>query len=142
MRGVPALARLSDATLASFVPLIDEAEIRAGGLLTREGIVSRQAFIVVDGTATVFVDGEEIAHVGPGDFVGEMGMLDKLPASATVRADGRVRVLVFGPVAFSVLLDQKRVVAAMAAQMSQRLRRGNAEAAAAQRGAAKSDAVA
>jgi len=127
LRTVPGLSHLPDRTLARMVPFVDEVEV-AGHVLTREGAVSREAFIVLTGQATVFADGEVVATIGPGEFIGEMGMLDNQPRSATVRADTPMRLLAIGPKTFSSLVGEPSVAKAMAA-MSQRLRRVDAQAA-------------
>jgi CRP-like cAMP-binding protein len=105
LNAVPALSILSDRALGRLVPFIDQADVTAGQVITREGVIARQAFIVVAGRATVFVDGESVATIGPGEFVGEMGMLDHQPSSATVRADTPMRLLVIGPRAFPTLIQ-------------------------------------
>jgi CRP/FNR family cyclic AMP-dependent transcriptional regulator len=129
LRTVPALSTLSDRALAHVVPFVDETEAAAGHVITREGVVSREAFIVLAGQGTVFVDGEVVATIGPGEFVGEMGMFDRKPRSATVRADTPMRLLVVGPKAFGSLVDQPGIAKAMATQLSQRLRQAEARAA-------------
>jgi CRP/FNR family transcriptional regulator, cyclic AMP receptor protein len=64
--------------------------------------------------------------VGPGEFAGEMAMLDLLPRSATVRATTPMQVLVIGPQAFSAFVSHECVAKAMATQLVQRLRRAEA----------------
>jgi CRP-like cAMP-binding protein len=122
LRTVPGLSGLSDRGLADLVPLVDRTDVGAGEVLTREGAISRQAFIVLAGRATVFIDGQAMATIGAGEFVGEMGMLDNQPCSATVRADTPMRLLVVGPQAFTSLADHSAVLRAMAVQLAQRLR--------------------
>lgn len=129
LRTVPGLSNLPDRTLARMVPFVDQTDVAPGQVLTREGVASRQAFIVVSGQANVFVDGELIATIGPGEFVGEMGMLDNQPRSATVRAETAMRLLVIGPRAFSTIVNEPSIAKAMATQLSQRLRRVDARAA-------------
>ncbi|MHB8465179.1 MAG: cyclic nucleotide-binding domain-containing protein [Acidimicrobiales bacterium] len=119
LRTVPALSTLPDRALARMVPFVEEAEAAAGAVVVREGVVSREAFIVLSGTGTVFVDGEIVAKIGPGEFVGEMEMLDCKPRSATVRADTSMRLLVVGPKAFGSLVAQPTITKAMATQLSQ-----------------------
>ncbi len=54
--------------------------------LITQGQPSRAAFVVVAGTATVRRNGRRIADVGPGDIVGELGLLLDQPRNATVRS--------------------------------------------------------
>ena len=125
LRSVPGLRGLSDRALAALGPLVDEVDIAAGARLTREGLAAKEAFLIVEGDADVFVDGEAIATVGPGDFVGEMAMLDIGPRSATVRAKTPMRVLVIGPQAFGAFVEHGGVARSMATQLAQRLRRAD-----------------
>jgi len=125
LRSVPGLRGQSDRVLAALAPLVDEIDIAVGQRLTREGVAGQEAFVVVDGDAEVFVDGEAVATVGPGDFVGEMAMLDIGPRTATVRAKTQMRVLVIGPQAFGAFVEHGGVARSMATQLAQRLRRAD-----------------
>jgi CRP/FNR family cyclic AMP-dependent transcriptional regulator len=91
LRLVPGFSTLDDRSLQKLVPLVDWAQLRPGQLLTHEGAIGRKAFIVVDGTGHVSVDGQDVATIGPGDFVGEMAMLDNRPRCATLRGETTMR---------------------------------------------------
>ena len=97
LRTVPGLGALDDRTLSCAASCVDETNASPGDVLMREGTMSRQALIVLGGEARVYVDGEHVATVGPGEFIGEMGMLENQPRSATVRAETSMRLLVIGP---------------------------------------------
>ena len=80
--------------LEAIAAITDGAGPRARHRAVRPGPGRQGCFIVVDGTADVEINGRCVATVGPGEAVGEMGLLDHLPRSATVTArtaDGRVR---------------------------------------------------
>jgi len=123
LRTVRGLHGLSDRDLSRLSQRVTHCSIREGEVLAHEGAHGRQAFIVVKGSGTVTVNGEVIATIGPGDFVGEMSMLDQKPRCATARADTPMEVLVIGPNDFSSFIDDARVARAIALQLSQRLRR-------------------
>ena len=125
LRTVPGLARLPDRALRDLVALVDEVTVEAGTVLAREGTPARQAFIVVEGRGEVFIDGEVVATVGPGEFVGEMAMLDQQLRCATVRADSRLRLLVIGPTAFASFVEHPGVLKEMTLQLNARLRRAD-----------------
>jgi CRP/FNR family cyclic AMP-dependent transcriptional regulator len=127
IRTVPGLASLPDRALAKLVTLVDEITVPAGLVLTREGTRGREAFVVMEGEGTVFVDAEPIATVGRGEFIGEMAMLDRQPRCATVRAETDMRLLAIGPVAFASFVEHPGVLKAMARQLSTRLRRAEGE---------------
>jgi CRP-like cAMP-binding protein len=128
LRSIPGLSALSDRELGPLVALVDEFHLDAGATLTRQGCAARQAFLVVDGTARVDVDGVTVAEIGPGEFVGEMGLLRRGVRSATVTATTPMRVLVLGPYQFDAFVSHPGVARAMAAQLAARLRRADAAA--------------
>jgi trk system potassium uptake protein TrkA len=126
LRAVPALAALPERALSKLAELVDEITVATGRVLAREGTSGREAFVVIEGTGTVFVEDQAIAAVGPGGFIGEMAMLDGQPRCATVRADSDMRLLVIGPVAFASFVEHPGVLHAMATQLADRLRRADA----------------
>lgn len=81
-----------------------EHTVDAGRVLVRQGEPGREAFIVVEGEATVTADGKEVARLGPGDTIGEMSLLDNGLRSATVTADTAMRLLVLDPREFKGLM--------------------------------------
>lgn len=126
LRRVPGMEEAPDKSLAQLVPLVDIVEVEAGRTLARQGTRGREACIVMEGRGEILIDDELIATVGPGEFVGEMAMLDDGPRTATVRAQTRMRMLVVGPRAFAAFAEHPGAGRAMAVQLSQRLRRAEA----------------
>ncbi len=72
--------------LALIVNRTTTVHARAGDVLMREGAIGRELVMIVEGSADVFVDGEHINTLGPGEVCGEMALLDQGPRSATVIA--------------------------------------------------------
>ncbi|MGZ6269538.1 MAG: cyclic nucleotide-binding domain-containing protein [Candidatus Limnocylindrales bacterium] len=70
-----------------------EVEFPAGRPIVRQGEVGNGLFVLVSGAARVVRDGEVLAHLGPGDFFGELSLLDRQPRIASVVADGPTRCL-------------------------------------------------
>src|SRR5207248_1550843 len=60
-----------------------------GQVLVREGTRGREVFVLVDGKATVTRGGVDVAELGPGDYFGELAVLDPGPRDATVAATTR-----------------------------------------------------
>ncbi|MEM9465758.1 MAG: cyclic nucleotide-binding domain-containing protein [Actinomycetota bacterium] len=58
-----------------------------------EGQPSTSAFVIVAGRAAVRRGGRKVAEVGPGDIVGELGLLTDRPRNATVRTTGPMECL-------------------------------------------------
>jgi CRP-like cAMP-binding protein len=85
--------------------LFTEVALPAGTDLIAEGGVGREFFVIADGEVAVLRGRREVARLHPGDFVGELSLLDDGPRNATVRAVTDVRVLVQNRREFASLLD-------------------------------------
>src|SRR5438552_12318301 len=72
----------------------DEVDVEAGRTLIRQGTPSDTFYVVLDGEAEVEVDGKARPPLRPGSFFGEISMLDRGPATATVVARTPVRLMV------------------------------------------------
>ena len=81
----------------------DELEVAAGKLLCSQGERAHEFFVIEDGTAKVVRDGQYLDELGPGDFFGEMGLLEDAPRNADVMAKTPVRVMVLSGAAFREL---------------------------------------
>ena len=77
-----------------------------GTVLMKQDDSSREAFILTEGTVVVKRNGRKVAELGPGAFLGELGLLDRGSRTATVEALGPVEALVLGPREFSGLIDE------------------------------------
>jgi CRP-like cAMP-binding protein len=122
LRRIPFLRSCPDRDLAWLAQHMDDCEVEPGTILTEEGKVGREFFIVVDGWAEVSCGGEAVAAVGPGEFIGEMAMLSYEPRSATVTAKTSMRLLAVGPLAFGDVIGHASVGRAMATGLAKRLR--------------------
>jgi CRP/FNR family transcriptional regulator, cyclic AMP receptor protein len=73
----------------------DEIDVDEGTDLVRQGEFAYEFFVIEEGGADVLRDGERIAGLGPGDFLGEMGIVSQAVRNATVRttASGTVMVM-------------------------------------------------
>lgn len=124
LAGVPLFEQCSRKELNRIASLVDEASIEAGRALTREGRVGRECFIVAAGKATVTRGQKMINSLGPGDFFGEMSLLDHQPRSATVTADTDMDLLVLDGRSFATLLDDapsvaKKILSGLASRLRQ-----------------------
>ena len=80
------------------------AEEPAGTSLTRASEPGTAFFLIMDGRARVEVSEQKQGRLGPGDFFGEMRLLDREPRSATVVAETGIRLLVIDRRNFWTLL--------------------------------------
>jgi CRP/FNR family cyclic AMP-dependent transcriptional regulator len=102
---VPIFASCSAKQLDQIAGVTVELAIERGQVLTQQGSVGSELFIILDGQATVSHDDNLIATVGPGDFAGEMAVLSNEPRNASVVAETNMTVLVLTRAGFSQLLD-------------------------------------
>jgi CRP/FNR family transcriptional regulator, cyclic AMP receptor protein len=103
---VPLFAQCSKHDLVEIARFVDEIEVAEGRELITEGDVGHEAFIVVEGTASVTRGGEPVTDVGPGSVIGEMALIDRAPRNATVTATSPMKLIVVGKREFSGLLDE------------------------------------
>ena len=106
LAGLPLFSACSKRDLQRLARASDEIQVPAGTVLTTQGDIGREAFIIMDGTASVTKDGVVEAELGPGDHVGELALLDGGPRSATVTATTDMSVLVLSKPAFNGVLDE------------------------------------
>jgi CRP-like cAMP-binding protein len=86
LKRIPVFADLDDDALSNIAALAAEVSVPAGKELVREGDYSYDVLAIEEGTATVEKGGRHIADLGPGDVIGEMGVLDRGQRTATVVA--------------------------------------------------------
>jgi CRP/FNR family transcriptional regulator, cyclic AMP receptor protein len=103
---IPPFRRCTRRQLLRLAQLTTELDAARGAVLCREGDVGRECFIVRDGEATVTIDGEQIATIGPGGVVGELALLDGEPRVATVTAATDMRLLVLSRPEFNQVLAE------------------------------------
>lgn len=106
LANVPLFSACSKKELERIAKATDTASLPDGHVLTKQDDTSREAFVIVDGKAVVRRNDRKVAELGPGAMIGQLGLLDRGPRTATVVADGPVEVLVIGPREFSALLDE------------------------------------
>jgi len=94
LRDVAFFRKLSKRELAAVAQQTDEVDVSSGKELTREGEFGQEFFVIIDGTAEVLLGDSPIAELGPGEFFGEMALVDEERRTATVRAISPMRVLV------------------------------------------------
>jgi CRP/FNR family cyclic AMP-dependent transcriptional regulator len=105
LRNVPLFNSCSHKDLERIARAADEVTVPAGYVLTDQGQTGREAFVILEGTATVRRNGKKVATVGPGTVVGELSLLDHGPRTATVTTDTETTVLVVDQRHFMAVID-------------------------------------
>jgi CRP/FNR family transcriptional regulator, cyclic AMP receptor protein len=100
---VPFFAMLKKKELAVVAQQADEVDAPAGKVLAREGDIGHEFFVIDTGTAEVTRKGERIAELGPGDFFGEMALLEEDRRNATVTATSEMSLIVMTRSSFRAL---------------------------------------
>jgi CRP-like cAMP-binding protein len=101
-----------------------EVEFPQGAVIARQGDVGTGFFMVASGSVRVIRDGETIATIGPGDFFGELSVLDGQPRVAQVVADEPTVCLALATWDFEAVVREEPAVAlAIMRGLAGRLRR-------------------
>ena len=109
--------------LAAVAETATEVEFPAGRVIARQGEIGTGFFIVVEGEARVIRDGSLLATLGPGEFFGELSVLDGLPRIAQVVAELPTRCLAIASWDFErVLLDHPALTLSIVRELARRLR--------------------
>jgi CRP/FNR family transcriptional regulator, cyclic AMP receptor protein len=97
--------------LSRLAAITDEAVLETGQVLCRQGEVATAAYVINDGEASVKIGTQVIGTVGPGESVGEMGLLDYRPRSASVVARSPMKVYVIDARRFENVLEDAPALA-------------------------------
>jgi len=91
---VPLFSGLSSKLLHTLAVTAAEKSYRPGEVIVKQGDKAIGLYIVVDGKVDVEKSGKTAATLGPGQYFGEMALLDEEPRTATVKAATSCRCLV------------------------------------------------
>lgn len=86
LKSIPLFKDVPDEELNQIAGFAQEVRVDQGRELVREGDFSYEFMAIEEGEAEVTRGGEHVADLGPGDFFGEMGLLEKTLRNATVTA--------------------------------------------------------
>ena len=102
---------------------ITEVDVSAGRVIARQGEIGTGFFIIVSGLVRVIRDGETIAKLGPGEFFGELSVLDGKPRNAQVVSTDPTTCLALASWDFeAVVREQPSVALAVLRELAGRLR--------------------
>jgi len=104
LKHVPLLEGLSSKDLVEVGQLADEVDVPDGQVLCREGAPGSEFFVIVDGSVRIDQGGKAIATLGPGEFLGEIALIDDRPRTATATSVGPTSLLVLTRGGFRTLM--------------------------------------
>ena len=131
LHAVDQLRDCTEAQLEEVARLAERIQVGEGEILTREGRIGREFFLILSGTVAVTQRGRRVNTLGPGDFFGELAALNPGPRNATVTALSDLDVLIIGPREFATMADIPGFRDALFKSMARRLRTVDARLAAA-----------
>jgi CRP/FNR family cyclic AMP-dependent transcriptional regulator len=111
LRGIPIFSHLSKSELQRLAEWLQVSSVPVGHQLAREGAFAHEFFVIEDGEAAVLQGGEHIATLGPGDFFGEIGLLETERRTASVVATTPMDVIVMFQPEFEQLQAEMPTVA-------------------------------
>ena len=121
---VPLFAGSSRKDLEFLITRTDEVNVPAGQTLITQGKPGDTFYLLLDGEASVQVDGHDRPPLKAGDFFGEISMLDLGPATATVVTTTPARLMVMSHTQFrDAIKGNDQLLMQVMKAMAERLRR-------------------
>ncbi len=128
IRRVPLFSMLTAAQAEAVAEAVIKRRFKRGELIVEQGKKSNALFIILTGRCRVFTSDARareviLANLQPGDYIGEMSLIDNEPHSASVRAEVQTDVLMLGRLEFARCLPENTSMAyAVMKGLVQRLR--------------------
>lgn len=106
IRNLPLFSGCSKQELEFIDHLADEVHVPAGRTVITQGDLGQEFALIVVGTAQIVKDGKTVATIGPGDYFGEVALLDTVTRTASVVAETDLTLEVLDRRGFNTLLDE------------------------------------
>ena len=120
---VPLFSGLDKKELQGLASSMKERRFEEGDTISAEGHSGIGFFIIEEGEASVSVQGEERRTFGPGDYFGEIALIDDGPRTATITAKTPLKCYGITSWEFRPLVEQNAALAwKMLKMMAERLR--------------------
>ena len=132
LAGVALFDGFNDAQLAQVAALGQRVDVEAGSLITDQGRIGKECWVVVEGTAKIVMNGEFVTTVGAGSMIGEMALLEHRPRSADVIAETPMVLVSFDIKGFHAILDanpvaKDRISSILTSRLSENISRRSEE---------------
>jgi len=126
LESVPLFRDCSSEVLDRLADMTTEFEFAADAPIVRQGQVGNGLYVVVSGGARIVAGSEELARIGPGDFFGELSVIDQQPRSASAIADGETVCLALASWDLIAVMEQDAHLAInLLKELAGRLRRAD-----------------
>jgi CRP-like cAMP-binding protein len=106
LKAVPLFQGMTEPALEAVCALANEVQFADGQAVTVEGESGDAFYVLVHGQLRVSRHGKTIRDLGPGDFLGEISLIDGRPRTASAVAIGTVNALAIERPAFQELMDR------------------------------------
>ena len=110
LAGCPLFNGIDAEGLAKLAALATTVDFPAGHVIARQGEIGTGFFVIVSGEVRVVRDGNVVARLGPGEFFGELSVLDRMPRNATVAAETQTTCLALASWDFEQVLLEEPVL--------------------------------
>lgn len=122
LKGVPLFGNLSQRQLRRVASRGWEHAFPAGRVLCDEGRPGDDFFVILEGTAEASRRGRKLRKLGPGDYFGEIALLDNADRTATVIATAPLRCFLLGRSEFKSVIYEEDIAVKLLFTVAQRLR--------------------
>jgi CRP/FNR family cyclic AMP-dependent transcriptional regulator len=123
LRSVPLFARQGERGIDEIARLGRVVDVPAGRRLTTQGEPGDEFFVIVDGGVRIERNGRLLRTLGPGEFLGEIAVLDGGPRTATATTESNARLIVISGPEFGVLLERfPEIQSAVIRALAERIR--------------------
>ena len=132
LKTIPIFSACSPEELSAIASSLESVELEAGGVIFREGDSGDDLYIVESGQVRIVSDAETekvtFAHLGPGEFFGEMALMTGSPRSAAAIATTDIRLQRLSKERFDAILrEHAQVGVEITRILSERVKRGNVQ---------------
>lgn len=120
---VPIFAACSPTEIQAVSGVAQEHTFEPGQIIVTQGTPGQAFYLILSGRVEILRDNQSLGAFGPGDFFGEMSLLDQAPRSATIRAIEHTNCLMLSSWDFKALLEKYPSIAVKLLEViSRRLR--------------------
>jgi CRP-like cAMP-binding protein len=127
LRDVAEFSACSRRQLEQVARLAERVVVTPGEVLTREGRIGREFFLILGGSVSVTRRGRHIDTLGAGQYFGELAAVNPGPRNATVTAITELDVLIIGPRELATMFEIPGFRDSLLQSMAGRLREADAD---------------